>query len=373
MIPYILLIFMPFIFSFVSLEKYNGTKKRLYIGTSTHIKENNMMFGAFFLIYFLMLALRGVLVGNDTLDYKKYFEVYNSSDYQVISRIGMDYLYGLFNWLFHKISHSYQLFLTVIAAASVYPIAKLYCEYKKNTLLQIAIFINLSTFVMMFSGLRQTMAMAVGIIAYKFTREKKPVWFLISCLIAFGFHHSAFMLIFMYPIYHISFKKRDLWYIVPAISLIFIFKSQIFSLLANIATFFSDKYENVSITQTGAITTFLMFAFFAVFCYVIPEESKMDKEMFGLRNILLFSLILQSFASLHVLAMRMNYYYMLFIPIIVSKVIEIPKNRYKQIAKTGGQMIMMFLLVYFFIGIYRDYITGESALNTVPYKFFWET
>ena len=226
---------------------------------------------------------------------------------------------------------------------------------------------------MLFSGLRQSMAMAVGIIAYKFVREKKLLSFIIICFVALGFHHSAFVLFLMYPLYHIAFKKKDLWYIIPIIGLVIIFNRQIFTSLANLMVLFSNKYEDVSITQTGAITTFLMFAAFTIFCYIIPDESKMDKEMFGLRNILLFSMVLQSFASLHLLAMRMNYYYMIFIPIIVAKVIDIPKDRYKQVAKLGGLIIAVFLFGYFFMGLYRDYITGESALNTVPYKFFWET
>ena len=102
------------------------------------------------------------------------------------------------------------------------------------------------------------------------------------------------------------------------------------------------------------------------------DETKMDKEMFGLRNILIFSMVLQSFASLHTLAMRVNYYYMIFIPIIVARVIDIPKERYKQVAKLGGVLITLFLLLYFFYNIYISYKTGVSALNTVPYKFFWE-
>lgn len=372
MIEYIFLIFIPVIFSFVSIEK-NRTRKTLLLGTSRSITENSMAFVVFFAIYFLMLALRNVVIGNDTLNYKNFFEAYHSSDYRIINYVGFEYLYGLFNWLFHKVSHNFQLFLFSAAAFCVYPMAKLYCENKKHSLLQIAIFINLSTFVMLFSGLRQAMAMAMGIIAYNFVREKKLFWFIATCFVALGFHHSAFILFLMYPLYHIAFKKKDLWYIIPTIGLVVIFNTQIFSLLANLMALFSNKYEDVSITQTGAITTFLMFAAFAIFCYIIPDESKMDKEMFGLRNILLFSMVLQSFASLHTLAMRMNYYYMIFIPIIVAKVIDIPKDRYKQVAKLGGLIIAVFLFGYFFMGLYRDYITGESALNTVPYKFFWET
>lgn len=369
MIEYIFLILFPLLFTFVSFTKKRGKET---ICISRIQKENNLALIIFFVLYFLLLSLKNIEVGKDTLNYKKYFDVYDSSDYRIILYAGKDYLYGLFSWLFHKVSHNYQLFLTAVSAFCIFPIAKLYSENKKHAMLQIAIFVNLSTFIMLFSGLRQAMAITVGIVAYYFVREKKLFWFIVTCFIALGFHHSAFVLFLMYPVYHASLKKRDLWYIIPIIGTIFVFNKQVFTALANIMAFFSSRYEDVTVIETGAITTFLMFVAFAVFCYLIPDESKMDKEMFGLRNILLFSLVLQSFASLHTLAMRINYYYMIFIPIIVAKVIDIPKKRYKQIAGFAGLFITLFLLVYFFYNIYTSYVTGESALDTVPYKFFWE-
>ena len=45
---------------------------------------------------------------------------------------------------------------------------------------------------------------------------------------------------------------------------------------------------------------------------------KMDEEAFALRNILTFAMVLQSFASLNYLVMRMNYYYILLVPIALG-------------------------------------------------------
>ncbi len=372
MVPYIILVILPFMLSVVAFGGKKDKKGLLYLGKTEYIEENNVALPVFFLIYFLLLSLRDISIGNDIANYKYYFEYYDTSDIRIIFNMGLDIFYGLFNWLFQKISHNFQLFLAAVAAFCVFPVAKLYCKNRKNSMLQIAVFVNLSTFIILFSGLRQAMAMAVGFIAYEFVKKGKILPFIISCIVAIGFHHSAFMLFFMYPLYHISFKKKHLIFIVPAIAVCFIFNEQIFTFLANTAALFSDKYEDVSITQTGAITTFLMFAAFAVFCYIIPDEKKMTKEDFGLRNFLLFAVVLQSFSSLHMLAMRMNYYYMIFIPIIMARVIEVPKERYRQVAKFGGAVITALLLTYFFFTLYGEYKSGESTLNTVPYVAFWE-
>ncbi len=370
MLEYILIILIPFIFSFVTI-KGKSKKHALYIGKSEYIRKNSLALPLFFLFYFVLLACRNVTVGNDTANYEYYFEVYNFNNYS-LNIAESDFLFVLFCWLFSFISNNFQLFLATVAAFCVWPIAKLYCENRKNSMLQIAVFVNLSTFIMLFSGIRQAMAMAIGVAAYYFVRNKKPLWFIITCIIAFGFHHSAFILFLMYPLYHISFKKKDLWYIVPSIAVSFLFNKQIFSFIAGLAAMISDKYEDVVITQTGAVTTFLMFISFAVFCYMVPDETKMDKEMLGLRNFLMFAMIIQSFASLNNLAMRMNYYYMIFIPIILAKVVDIPKDRYRQVAKAGSVAITVFLIAYFIYTTYTGYKTGESALNTVPYVAFWE-
>ena len=97
------------------------------------------------------------------------------------------------------------------------------------------------------------------------------------------------------------------------------FNKQIFSVLGSLIVRFT-KYD-ASITQTGAFTMLILFAAFAVFAFLIPEDSALDAETIGLRNFLLLSVVLQMFAPLHTIAMRMNYYYIIFIPLLIPKIL----------------------------------------------------
>ena len=115
----------------------------------------------------------------------------------------------------------------------------------------------------------------------------------------------------------------------------------------------------------------ILFAAFAVFSYVVPDESKMDDELYGLRNFLLLTVVLQSFAPLHTLAMRMNYYYIIFLPITVAKFVDIPQTSMKRIAKVAALIITAYFLWDFVSTVYTGYVTGVSALDTVPYIPFW--
>ena len=112
----------------------------------------------------------------------------------------------------------------------------------------------------------------------------------------------------------------------------------------------------------------ILFAIFAVFAFAIPDETLLDDETIGLRNFLLMAVALQMFAPLHTIAMRMNYYYIIFIPLLLPKIIEARSKTWSQVAIMGRHVMVGFFLVYFFYNAY----TGTNNLHVFPYHFFWE-
>jgi hypothetical protein len=106
---------------------------------------------------------------------------------------------------------------------------------------------------------------------------------------------------------------------------------------------------------------------FTVFAFLIPDESCLDTETLGLRNFLLFSLFLQMFAPLHMLAMRMNYYYIIFIPLLMPKIVACSSKKWEQFSIVGRHVMVVFFLVYFFWSA-KD----GGGLHVFPYHFFWE-
>jgi hypothetical protein len=227
----------------------------------------------------------------------------------------------------------------------------------------------MSTFVMMFSGIRQMLAVGIGFIAYEFTRRKKVLPFILAVLLAMNFHTSAFMLVFMYPLYYSKITKKWLFAVVPILGVVFAFNKVIFSSLSFFMAQYT-KYEG-GISSTGAYSMLILFIIFAVFAYLIPEESQLDKETIGLRNFLLLSLVIQMFAPLHNLAMRMNYYYILFIPVLLPKIISVPRTEYKQVTKFAEIVLCVFFTVIYLKDTYNSYVTGISLLDTIPYIPFW--
>ena len=111
----------------------------------------------------------------------------------------------------------------------------------------------------------------------------------------------------------------------------------------------------------------VLFASLTVFCFVIPDEALLDDDTIGLRNFLLLSLVLQLFVPVNMLAMRMNYYYIIFIPLLLPRVIMRTQVRYRDICRWTRNIMVVFFFLYFFF-----HAKPGGNLHSIPYRFFWE-
>ena len=355
MIPFVVLLLVPVLMHF-----------SLVGGIEKNNKKNTIALTFFFLFLTILVAFRHESVGNDTRNYINIFNQYSNMSWGQLGKESWEFGFLFFNKLISKFSNEPHIY---VALTAIITCALIYHTYRRLCIdpsLTVVLFCIMSTFVMMFSGIRQMLAVGIGFIAYEFTRNKKLIQFIFIVFLAMTFHTSAFMLAFMYPLYHVKITKKWLYFVVPGLLIVFIFNEQIFSTLTYIIEKYT-KYEG-SITQTGAYTMLILFTIFAVFAFIIPDEQRIDKETIGLRNFLLFSIVIQMFAPLHSLAMRMNYYYIIFIPLLIPKIIAYRSKRWEQVAVFGRRIMLFFFLGYFFLNAY----TSDNNLNVFPYHFFWE-
>ena len=349
--PYYLLVFSPIV---LSLFKVKGEDSE---------KHKKRIISFFLVILLALLVLRAPTVGRDLRNYRYIFDGCIRTDWQGIGNFLSEPAWFVFNKLVGMFTLDYQWLLILTALVTIVPIILVYRKEIEYPVLTISLFITLSTFVMLFSGLRQAVAISLGMIAFELTKKHKFVPYLLIILLAFLFHRSAFMLLFMYPIYHARITKKWLWFVVPIMTLIFIFNKSIFTFLT---AFIAEFYEG-SIHETSAYTMLILLVIFCVFSFVIPDEGKLDADTIGMRNFLLLATVLQMFAALHSLAMRMGYYYIIFIPLLLPKIIKASSVRMKQVAELSKYVMIVFFVAYFFISAPKT-----NSLDTFPYHFFWE-
>lgn len=356
MFPYYCLVIIPIIFTW-----------QLHQSGSIYLRKrtNELPITLFFLILMILLFFKSTSVGIDTLNYVYYYNKIADSTFENLANFDIEYLYVILNKFISHFFIDVRWLFVIVALISLIPMYLLYKEDCEYVPMKILVFINLPMFPMLFSGLRQAIAVSIGIISYFFVRKKRFFPYLITVLIAFAFHRSAFILLLLYPIYHIRLKRKYLFFVIPIMILIFIFNKQIFSFLS---LFISEFFGDVKIMQTGAYAIMALFILFSIFSFVIPNEDLLDKETIGLRNILLLVTCLQFFVPLHPLSMRMNYYFIVFVPVLLPKIMKHANTNMTQIVQILNVVMCVFFIVYYFMGIH----TGTDILRLYPYSFCWE-
>lgn len=365
MIPYYLLLILPLVYMILSQNNRGRAKAVNHIAG----EKRNMAMFVFFAWLLLLLVCRDETIGRDLPNYKTIF-YYSRGGLPYVFSSWSEVLFRVYNWAVYQITENYQTYLAITAVLTIIPIGYLYVHSRGHSFLMIALFVNMSTFIMLFSGLRQALALGIGVIAYHCAKKRKKIAFILCVVVAQLIHHSGFMVAFMYPLYYLRIKRKHIPFIIPVIVVVLLFNNQIFSFLTSLLSA-NDKYDSTT-TSTGVYGSFVLFALMAIFAYVITDESLCDEETLGVRNYLLLSVFLQCFAPVHTLAMRMNYYYILFIPFAMGKCIAYPRKSMRQVARLGEVVLCVFFTAMFFISTYQSYITGISALDTIPYKAFWK-
>lgn len=355
MLVYYLLVIIPLIF--------------YLLGRIKGKRFNKVVISVFFIFLIALLSLRSVKCGTDLV---LYFPNFNRLPYVPWESIFLlsskgEHLFNILGKIVSIISGDFQVFLTVIALLSLVPIAKKYKKDSNDALLTIALFLTVAPFSMFFSGLRQSCAMGLVILSFIFIEKKQILRFIIVIVIASLFHDSALFCLVLYPIYYAKITKKWLYVIVPIMVMIFVFNEQIFSFVLQFASStYQERYSQI--TSTGAYSILILLVALAVYCFIFPDKEKIDQKFIGLRNILLLSICVQCFAPINPIIMRINYYNLLTVPILIPMVITYAKPANRKMIKLIEMAMCIFLIAYFFYNAY----TGEDILNVFPYIPFWE-
>lgn len=353
MYPYFLLVFLPLIFN-VCCIGCGKNKSRLKITISL-----------FFLLFYILLALRAKTIGVDLSNYQSMYVGYGKSGWNKLFALPQEIGYAVFCKLIYITGADFQVFLAIVALIEIIPLAVLYSKEIEDAPLTILLFLNIGIFSMLFSGLRQSIAIALGALAFLLLRKRKIVGYFLTVILAMTFHMSAFMLFFMYPLYYIKISKTTFVFIIPVILVIFIFNRAVFNFITR---FFPEKYLHYTLESTNAYAMLALYVIFAIFTFYISDERKLDRDTIVLRNFLIFSVFLQIFAPIQSVAMRMNYYYIIFIPLLIPKTIKNSKQGMESLCRVAEIVMISFFTVYFFYSAYY----GEDILSIFPYQFFWE-
>ena len=358
MVPYYILILLPML---IGLSRNRG---RLRIGAEENREKRNIELVWFFGILLVLLMFRDVTCGVDTDRYVNLFALVGRLNWKSTMLIAdREWGYMIFIKLLSYLTTEPQILLMVTALISVLPVMLFYRDEAEIPLLTMVLFATVAPFPMYFSGIKQVIAMAMAIPAWRMAKEKKLIKFILIVLLAIQFHQSAFVMLALYPLYHARITPKWLYVVVPAMALVYLNNAPIFNFIAE---FLWEDYGAAE--STGATTVLILLVAFAVYSFVVPDETKMEPDVIALRNVLLMTIVLQSFAPIHVLAMRMNYYFLIFIPVLIPKIASRSKRKLRVISMYSVLAMIAFFALYYLLKAH----TGSDIMQVYPYVPFWK-
>ena len=255
-----------------------------------------------------------------------------------------------------------QLFLCMIAVLQFIPITYVVSKYSKNIVLSFFIFACLGFYIRYFSGLRQTVAMSLILLAFDKLYNKQYKGFVIITLIASTIHKSSLFFLIMWPLSYFQASLSLSLFAIVITLLLTPFYNTIVPILLEI--FFRSEYENYVDEGGQAITMFVVYSLFLLLSYLRQTKSRL---MDLLRMLLLVGVMGQSLGVLSGGAItRIGLYFNLFLIFLLPEIVGSFNQRDE---RSFISVVATVLLCVFFV---LSQPAGAGSSYVIPYQFFWE-
>lgn len=314
----------------------------------------------------ILVAFRHPSMGNDLGYYKAEgyltsFDFISTLSWRQVLDINafLNYEKGyiLFNKLVGVLGNgNRQMLLVMSATVSILPVAYITNKKSKNIFMSLIIYLGVPTFLLLYSGLRQSIAIAICFLSIDFIQKKQLKKFVLTIAVATLFHYSSFVFLFAYVLYYIKIGKQFRWLSVIILPIIFIFRYPLFQVLSKIFQ------ENARPDDNGSITLMLLFSLIYVFCICFQKKSETHN---GYLNLFYIACVCQIFGNIFNTALRVGYYFVIVLVLLLPDICE-------SMVLEQNKRIMNYLIPLGFIlfGLYN--ILNNSWAMAYPYYWFWE-
>lgn len=309
----------------------------------------------------LISGLRAYSVGPDTANYVWYFmrDATRSFSEIILSNTDLEKGYILFEYIVSRFTSNPTVFFLLVAFFFMAVTSLLVYRYSAEPCLSFLVFASLGFFTFSMLASRQTMALGITLLSFKFIKEKRLIPFLISIAVAMNFHFSSVAFL---PAYFLARKKLTKTYIIGAaigIPGAYLLKEQVFIILSKFT-----KYNYSPIENEGpyVLITLMILVFIGGF---IQRESviKRNADNLILYNMSFSSIIIAMLTFVHPSAIRVAYYYHIYLILFIPEIIlSISDKKIRRIAYVLSIVALVTLGIRLLL----------KNSYYVPYLFFWQ-
>ena len=269
---------------------------------------------------------------------------------------------------FSLLDGDYQLFITLISAFVITVLGRFVYRYSASPVQSFIYYWGLWFFTFNFSALKQSIAMAVLLLAFDAIVNRKMIRFLLLTAIAALVHFPSIVFLPAYWVTKLNPRRGFMIFISLAILAVYLWRDQILNFVVQ---FYYDNrtFEGEDRFLTGKVTVMLLLILTA---YVLRPPSKDNVVYTASMQLVSVAMVLQLFSVYNNVFERLADYYfqfsVVFVPFIFDRRIRDKRKLEKTAVVTVGPYILAALCLYRF----NDIVTREAA-GLLPYKFFFQS
>ena len=332
--------------------------------------KSRVLLSGIFLILFGILALR-INVGND---YMKYVEIMHlaRSGFYVPTEVGFNLLSRLVFLIFH--GENFLFCFAVMAFVTVGCFLAAIDRLSESFLISFGMFMLLGYYFQSISTVRYYVALAVTTLAIvSFLKEDYPR-FVLLVLFAATFHKSALLVLFIYPIARLRYRR---WvYIALAAGGFagFLLRDVVLKVLLMVYSTYQEtgyaaggEGSKISIVRC-ALVLFLSILYDRESLLSEPAEAGTDPERTARRfycHLNVLAIVLYVFFAYLPIISRIGYYmtvtHIFYVPMLIRRM---PDGRKRRIAMA----VTGLFCLGFFVHMMRH--AGDDGLRILPYQTF---
>ena len=313
------------------------------------------------IIVLLVMVLFGGFRFNVGADWEPYLIDYNSIySWDDVLNSRLEKLFCISILFSNKVKFSYLVFVPVFFFFSFFFKYRIFKSLSPNFFLSVLIYFYTVFLIYDINGIRQGMSLALTLYSIKYI-ESRRVWiFLLFCLLAIGFHYSAFFFIPAYWLYNFKFDITKIKAIITIIVVIIVaipirivvqgYTSSYLEaeqMLSHYSAYMGSDYNvGSSIITAGTIQRIAIFLIY-VFSLGISKNRNSIFELFLSKAYFLGIIIFVFFSFSMEYAARLSFCYKimetLMIPIAIQKV-----------SKRAKVIILSVVLFFAVFSIYQS-------------------
>lgn len=319
----------------------------------------------------LVMGLKKYTVG---ADWKQYLYVYRNlipnmdiKDMLGSGRVGF---YGLVS-LFHRMGVSEQGYIFIAAVILSVGFGYFFYKYSDNLFLSFYLHITIGMFTMSMSGIRQSIAVIIALVAFIYIEKKKYKISMLLILLAASFHASAIIFCVVYICMRpkITFKRGIILWILVASSLFYR------KLLVPVVAFLTPtEYQTKTqlLSDEYPINPMLVVIALAIplaclFCqkFLQERENAMNKRWFSIFYILSCVSAFCTVMSLNSNILgRVGFYFQSFSIVLISNTVSGIRTRKNR--------LIAYLIAFALPMVQFVMSTPGGTLRIDKYLFFWQ-